>query len=610
MCGFAGIFHSSGHPVDQATLTRMAATMVHRGPDDNGYKTISTNANGTPENLGFAFRRLSIIDVSPAGHQPMVSDDDQIVLVFNGEIYNAPILRQELEKNGSQFRGHSDTEVILRLYQHKGVRCFAELNGMFAIMLWDGRTGQLHLVRDRMGIKPLYYTHIGTSLVAASEIKSIFTLPEVRRSFDPVGVSDYLSFQFCLGEETLFEGIRLLAPGTILTYRTSQHGLSATRQRYWQWRTQPNHNRSLLDSAAELRDTIEEVLMRQTRSDVPVGTFLSSGMDTGALAALAVRQLPGLHSFTCGFDTQGIAGDEAFSDERTDSEILARQLGTTHHVLTLGASAMRDYFARTIWHMESPQVGISYQILAMAQEIRPHVTVVLSGTGGDELFAGYHWRYAAITQAAESMPIDQAIYHQWCRLIGDESRQDVLMKTYALSPQERFKSVMTKCDSTDPLDRMLHIERVGFLHGLLQVDDKLNMAASVEARVPLLDNKLLEFAQTIPSTMKYDGQNTKIVLKRALSGLLPDNVIHRRKQGFTPPDAYHLRVSNHLWARERLTGESFRRMGIFREGLAERFLDEHQNGTQNHRFLIWAMLCLQGIQELYMDNMKMDPMHE
>jgi len=547
MCGFASIFHSDGKPIDSKALARMAATMVHRGPDDAGLETVSTQGSNRSANLGFAFRRLAIIDLSSAGHQPMASDDGDIMLVFNGEIYNAPV--------------------------------------------------------HRLGIKPLYYAHYGASLIAASEIKAIVSVPEVKRAFDPVGVADYMRFQFCLGEETLFDGIKLLSPGTMLTYDASKQGLHWVRERFWQWRSRPNHARSLADTAHELRHTIEEALRRQTRSDVPVGTFLSSGMDTGAIAALATRQIPNLHSFTCGFDTAGIAGDEVFSDERGDSEQLAKRLGTMHHVLTLGASAMPDYFTRTIWHMESPQVGISYQILAMAEAIRPHVTVVLSGTGGDELFAGYQWRYQPLIAEKDMQTLDNKLYQQWCRLLSDDACHTLLTKDYSVSSRARFQALMSECDSDEPLDRMLHVERLGFLHGLLQVDDKLNMAASVESRVPLLDNEVIDLAETIPAFMKYDGQTGKIILKEALKGLLPDEVINRRKQGFTPPDAHHLRASNHRWATERLTSESFRSMGMFEDGAAEKILAEHRSGAQNHRFLIWAMLCLHGVQELYMEKL-------
>ncbi len=605
MCGFAGILRFDNSPVSQKTLERMGGILFHRGPDDAGIETLSTRPGSQVKNLGMAFRRLAIIDLSATGHQPMYSDDRRIAIVYNGEVYNAPELRRALEAEGQIFRGTSDTEVILRLYEKKGGVAFAELNGMFAIALWDGRNHKLHLVRDRIGIKPLYYAVAGETLLFASEIKALFCHESIKRSFNPVGVVDYMSFQFCLGEETIFKDVRLLPPATIQTYDLTKPQAMPTVQRFWSWQRRPDHRRSLVSFAEELRLRLEAALKRQVRSDVPVGTFLSSGMDTGAISVLAVRHLPHMHSFTCGFDTTGMEGEETLYDERRDAQALADRLGTKHHTLTLGPSALRDGLRATAWHMESPQVGISYQILAMAGVIRDHTSVVLSGTGGDELFAGYHWRYQPLMNLAKPEALDTALYRQWCRLLDDESRWQVLsdrLRPDAGDPRQRFDAAMADCDSDEPLSRMLYFELHGFLHGLLQLDDKLNMAHSVEARVPLLDNDMLDLAQSIPSAMKYDGTNTKIVLKQALRGILPDEVINRRKQGFTPPDASTMRTLHRPWLEEILRSSRFEAMGLVKKEAVSRILEEHISGVRNHRFLLWAFLCLHGAQELYIED--------
>ena len=609
MCGFAGIFDPQGAPVNTAVLARMAEIMHHRGPDDSGLEVRSTHDESTITNLGFAFRRLSIIDLSKAGHQPMQNESGSLLMVYNGEIYNAPELQHELKDKGYRFHSTSDTEVILKLYEDRGIDAFAQLNGMFAIALWDRNRNQLHLVRDRLGIKPLYYSQAGTQLTFASEIKALLCHPDQRRRFDAQGVTDYMSFQFCLGETTLFDGIKLLPPATIHTYNTRAPQAIPQSTTFWRWQYRPNHERSLASFSTELRERLEGVLARQIRSDVPVGTFLSSGMDTGAISALAVRHRPHMHSFTCGFDTSGIDNDEKLFDERKEAQELANLLGTEHHTLTLQQDALQRYLKPTIWHMESPQVGISYQILAMAETVRQHVKVVLSGTGGDELFGGYHWRYKPLMDMKERSTLDTALYRQWCRLLDDDTRWQVLgnrirHESDSANPRERFDAVMATCDTDDPLARMLHFELHGFLHGLLQLDDKLNMAYSVEARVPLLDNDILDLAQTIPSAMKYDGHTTKIVLKEALRGILPDAVINRRKQGFTPPDAHNMRTGNLSWIEGMLRTEAFREAGLIKPEAIDHILSEHSSGVRNHRFLIWALLCLNNVQALYMDDVQ------
>ncbi|NBO17830.1 MAG: asparagine synthase (glutamine-hydrolyzing) [Proteobacteria bacterium] len=598
MCGFAGLYQTGGKPVDTSVLTRMGAILRHRGPDDSGH-----DIAGPAGQIGFAFRRLSIIDLSSAGHQPMRSDDGQLCLVYNGEVYNAPELRRELEGQGVRFRGHSDTEVILRLYEVQGTRAFARLNGMFAIALWDGRQQRLHLVRDRIGIKPLYYARVGEAFVFASEIKALFCYPGMRRAFDMAGVADYVTYQFCLGERTVFEGVKLLSPATILSFDLDKPQAEPVRETFWRFQYRPDTSRTLADFAEELRARLEAALARQTRSDVPVGTFLSSGMDTGAISALAVRHLPGMHSFTCGFDTAGLSGDEVLYDERRDAQDLATLLGTQHHTLTLSQVALREYFEKTCWHMESPQVGISYQILAMAEVVRAHTTVVLSGTGGDELFAGYHWRYQGLLEEKNPAALDDAMYRRWNRLMDADTRLALLDKRLLSCDTRRgFDALMAQCDSDEALPRLLHFELHGFLHGLLQLDDKLNMAHSVEARVPLLDNEVLELAQAIPAAMKYDGENTKIVLKHALGGILPDAVIHRRKQGFTPPDASSMRGVNRAWVEGILFSEQLAITGLVKREGVDRIWAEHVSGAQNHRFLIWALLCLHAAQELYIED--------
>ena len=609
MCGFVGAYSRDGRAVEASALRSGMDLIRHRGPDDDGVLLLDTHSGQTRDagqgaDLGLGFRRLAIIDLTANAAQPMSSADGALHMVYNGEVYNFVELRAELEAKGHTFTSRSDTEVILALYQAEGERAFARLNGMFAIAIWDQRAGRLVLARDRLGIKPLYYAFAGDTLVFGSEIKALMAYPGVKRAIDPSALIQHFTFHFQMGARTLFAGIQLLESGTYAVLEAGARDVAVTR--YWDLNFEVRE-RSLDDAAHELRETIEAAVVRQIRSDVPVGSFLSGGMDTGAITALAHRNIEELHTFTCGFNTEGMDGDERFFDERPESRALAQRLDTIHHEREVVPGDLQTLLPQVAWHLEDPRVGISYQILAMAETVRETLPVVLSGTGGDELFGGYPWRYDQIADLDDAARFDDAYYGIWNRILPESRHADVFADAVRAgaeepSPRTAFDRLMARCTTADPMNRALFFDTHTFLHGVLSVDDKLNMAHSVESRVPLLDNAVVDLMATIPARYKYAGGQTKIVLKKALEGILPDEVINRRKQGFTPPDRTWYRGPSLEFIKSLILSERFQERGWFKPGAVAALLDEHLSGQHNHRFLIWSLMMFETVNRQFIDR--------
>ncbi|MGD9153208.1 MAG: asparagine synthase (glutamine-hydrolyzing) [Gammaproteobacteria bacterium] len=615
MCGFAGVLKSSKQKISDGLIQSMGNIIAHRGPDDRGEVFINTDTgqsktssvdNSFCANLGFAFRRLSILDLSHAGHQPMCNNDQSIWLVFNGEIYNYRELQQQLIGKGRRFISHTDTEIILALYEEYGEEAFKKLNGMFAIALWDQRKKSLFLVRDRFGIKPLYYSFVGSSLIFGSEIKSLLLCPGVKRGIDPLGTIEHFNFQFCLQEKTIFNGINALESGSFLVFNVENPSWIKKRVKYWDICYEPDYNKTVENFADDLRFSLKKAINRQTVSDVSVGAFLSSGMDSGSVCALAKPTISNLNTFTCGFNVKNMHGLEVYFDERLEARNLAKQLGTRHHEIEVKNYHLAKLLPSVVWHIEDPRVGISYQNYALAKKIKEHVTVVLSGTGGDELFGGYPWRYKQILDISNIDAFDTCYYRIWSRLLNDDVRWNVFsekMKKEAsdFSPETSYRKVMQNCLTDNALNRALYFDMKGFLQGLLSVEDKLNMAFSVESRVPFLDNEVVDLVLKMPAEMKYDGITPKLVLKKALRGILDDEVLYRRKQGFTPPDASWFRNFSRPYIESVLLSERFFDRGWFRREAINNILMQHFSGEENNRFLIWSLLCFEMLHRQFLD---------
>ncbi len=612
MCGFAGVFARSGS-VDPELLRRMAQVIAHRGPDDSGsvyfaresgsHSHNPSEAPPFPADVALAFRRLKIIDLSPAGAQPMSNADGSLWVVFNGEIYNYIELRAELEAEGWRFRSRSDTEVLLAMFERHGVDAFKRLNGMFAAAFFDKRTNQLTLVRDRIGIKPLYYADTGADFVFGSEIKALMQHPGVQRGIDRRSLAEYLTFHFPLRNRTIFQGVSLLEPGC---YATLEGGALSVH-RYWSLSYHSGATPDRQDAVAELRVILRGALARQVRSDVPIGTYLSGGMDTGSISALAAPMISPFHSFTCGFETRGMSGLEGFFDERRDAATLADRLGMVHHEEEVRPEDLERLMPEVMWHLEDPRVGVSHQIYKLAHMVRQNVIVILSGTGGDELFAGYGWRYEPVHGLSDMGAFQKRFYDVWARIRTDEQRSELLSDSVAgdlqgWTPRTSFAEELAPFADEAPLHRALAFEMRNFLHGVLLVDDKLTMAHSIESRVPLLDNEVVEFVNHLPAEWKYDGAGTKIILREALRGILPDEVIDRRKQGFTPPESTWMRVNSRRWIESVLLSDQSLERGLFKPDAVRRIVGEHMDGTSNHRFLLWSLLSLEFTQRSFLDG--------
>jgi asparagine synthase (glutamine-hydrolysing) len=595
MCGIAGLYDLSQTPVDATYVKGMCDLMRHRGPDDEGLWT-----NG-PVALGH--RRLSIIDLSPRGRNPMCNEDGTVQIVFNGEIYNYLDLRPGLLQRGHVFNSDTDTEVIIHLYEDVGPECVNRLNGMFAFALWDESQKLLLLARDRFGVKPLYYTMVGNTLAFASEAKAFLALPHFVAQPDVFGLAEHFTFQNTFGSRTLFDRVSLLPAGHYLVF---QEGKSRS-VRFWDLQCDPDASVTLEAYAQGLRERFEAATERQLVSDVPLGTYLSGGMDTGSISAVAARRIPSMHTFTCGFELpQGVSDLERYFDEREESHKLAALLGTVHHELCLGPDHMAAVLPRVVWHLDEPRVGISYQVYYTAEMIRRYVTVVLSGVGGDELFAGYPWRYEPVLQLRDS-DFEQAYYRSWTRFLNDDEKRglftdDVNRQLGDFSTFDSFREVLKGTDASDALNRALYFDFKTFLNGLLLVDDKLSMAHSVEARVPFLDNELVDYVARIPAEFKLQPKRSKIVLRQAMRGLLPDETIDRRKQGFTPPDQTWYKGPNQAFVKNLILGDRALSRGFFRREALERILQEHLSDKRNHRFLIWSLMCFEWWNRLFVDR--------
>lgn len=557
----------------------------------------------------FGHTRLNIVDLSERAGQPMAFGHLQIS--YNGELYNYRELRRELEAGGYTFRSDSDTEVILSMYHRDGPAMLPRLNGMFAIAIWDDAKRELFLARDRYGIKPLYVTNpdIGLPWLGfASELKSLLALPGVPRDLDMNALYEHFTFHFSLGDKTLVNAIRHLSPATWATY-DAVTGSFQTR-RYWEpvFAEPVFARRKLTSIKNELRDVFETAVASQLIGDVPIGSFLSGGMDTGAISTIATRQLTGMHTFSCGFDVTDVSREEQRFDERMDAIRLARRLGTEHHEMTLESDAITRVFPEMIWYLDDFQAGISYQNYLVNAMVKDHVTVVLSGLGGDELFAGYPWRYQPMLSAKNP----EATYYQWWERILTDREKQRLFTPAVLSglknPSSRagFTEVYDSIQAEHPLHKALGFEMRTFMRALLIVEDRLGMAHSVEARVPFLDNHLVDFCLGLPADAKLeqggDGPAGKWILRNAFKGLLSDDILTRRKQGFTPPDASWYRGPVKAFIGETLLSRRSLERGIFQPAVLRQVLSDHFDGRRNHRFLIWSLLCLEWWQRLFLDS--------
>lgn len=614
MCGIAGIFNLNGEPVSPVFLRKMTDAIAHRGPDGEGFYTDSF--------IGFGHRRLAIIDLSPAGHQPMITEDRQFAITYNGEVYNFQELRVELESLGHSFRSRTDTEVVLHAYAQWGVECVERFNGMFAFAIWDKTRQELFLVRDRYGIKPFYYTFQGNTFLFASEQKAVLAHPAVQRTIDPEALIEYFTFQNLFTDKTFLRGIHILPAGHWAKL-TIGHVTSALKlHQYWDFNfKEPDIFAKDEEYVEELDRLFRQAVNRQLISDVDIGSYLSGGMDSGSITANAAIQLPYIKTFTCGFDLHSASGLEMGFDEREKAEYMSYLFKTEHYEMVLKAGDMERILPKLAWHIEEPRVGQSYPNLYMAQLASRFVKVVLSGAGGDELFAGYPWRYyrAVVNENFEDY-IDK-YYKFWQRLIANKDIHKVFSPIWEqvkhVRTRDIFRDVFDKhvynfSRPEDYVNHSLYFEAKTFLHGLLIVEDKLSMAYGLETRVPFLDNDLVNFSMQIPVKLKLGNlseairidenepgkgikyfQKTndgKLILRKVMERYIPKVIANGVKQGFSAPDASWFMGDSIDYVRKLLYNKNAIIYNFLEQNSIQKLIDEHLEGKQNRRLFIWSLL--------------------
>jgi len=615
MCGVAGFLNRNGQAVSEPVLAKMAEAVAHRGPDDGGIWSQGF--------VGLAHRRLSVLDLSNLGRQPMQTTDGRFTITYNGEIYNFKELRIELEKLGWQFRSRGDTEVLLSAFAQWGVRSVLKLNGMFAFAVWDAKERCLTLVRDRFGVKPIYYAEREGVFAFASEIKAILAHPVMQPRMNTAAWLEYFTFQNFFTDATPFSDVRILPAGCYLQLTSGGGGTSAVPVRYWDYHfEEPENPRSEHQYLEELDFLFQQAVERQLVSDVEVGGFLSGGVDSGAITAIAARRQTSFRTFTCGFDLSSASGIELSFDERPSAERMSYLFGTEHYEMVLKAGDMQRVLPRLAYHLEEPRVGQSYPNFYAAHLASKFNKVVFAGTGGDELFGGYPWRYyrAVVNESFESY-IDK-YYGFWQRLIPNSAIQVAFSPVWEevkhVWTRDIFRDVYATHASSltrpeDYINHSMYLEAKTFMHGLLIIEDKLSMAHGLETRVPFLDNDLVDFAMKLPARFKLgnlasvvrlnenepgiksekyyrETRDGKLLLRRMMERYVPEDVSNRAKQGFSGPDSSWFKGESIDYVRDVLFDDKARIYEMLNPTVIRPMIEGHLNGNHNRRLLIWSLL--------------------
>jgi asparagine synthase (glutamine-hydrolysing) len=644
MCGICGIAGFT----DRSLLEQMTSIITHRGPDDSGIY-ISSAAQ-----VGLGNRRLSIIDLSHAGHMPMSNEDGRIWITYNGEIYNFRELRRELQDHGHQFRSNTDSEILLHGYEEWGLDMLDRLNGMFAFALLDLREGsdapKLLLARDRFGIKPLYYTAVGNTLIFGSEVKSILLSASAPRQMNLQALHQYLAFRWVPGPETLFQGIYKLLPGHYLLWKDGDH----TIRRYWNLSFQPDNTSSEAELAEELRAILRRAVTRHLISDVPLGVFLSGGLDSSTILALATEATAGpVTAYTIAYRPEDGSLEQSDEDWKFARSV-AKHFGADYNEIVLEPDVV-NLLPKIIWHLDEPvsdAAAISTYLICNAA--KPRLKVLLSGQGGDEVFAGYrvhlshrlselvryvpefarlgplrsllgvlprlknclpgvhpglilacHRYFDKLLQGA-SLPSEQryVAFHSYCSAaeLLDLYTPDLRKALAACVVGQRHLQYFGEVSQTDFLNRMLYVDAKTFLPELnLTYSDKLSSAASVEIRVPFLDAEVIEFASRTPAQLKLHRLTTKYILKKAMSGVVPEPVIRRRKAGFGAPTRMWLRRDLREMVDDLLSEESLRRRGHLNPKAVRQLIYKDRENAEDNAYRVWMILTLEIWQRTFLD---------
>ncbi|MFZ0733645.1 MAG: asparagine synthase (glutamine-hydrolyzing) [Candidatus Sulfotelmatobacter sp.] len=645
MCGISGVVNCG----DRETLARMTQVEAHRGPDDSG---LWDRKFPDGSYIGLGSRRLAILDLSADGHMPMCNEDRTVWITYNGEIYNFSELRRELEAKGHVFRSHTDTEVIIHLYEQEGPDCVKRLNGMFAFAICDLRsaTPTLFVARDHFGVKPFYYFHRGNSFAFASEIKALLQVPGIGAELDPDALHQYLTFLWVPDPKTMFQNILKLPAGHYAICRDGKLTLS----QYWDLTFPPadqKYARSENDLVEEVRERFRRSVEAQMISDVPIGAFLSAGLDSSSIVAMMRRSTnQPIRTYTITFPRKYRIGETTLDDPEVATR-LAQHLGCENQRIVVEPD-VTELLPRLVWHMDEPTADPAIiTAYLVCREARKQATVLLSGVGGDELFAGYrkhvahYWAeaYARVPSAlrrtaqgaldlvpslrgtalkgkvrlAKKMarsasldPVDRFIRN--CTYLDDAQKSDLYSSEFAAQtgeadPAERHRAAFESVKDAAFLHQMLYLDTKIFMATLnLTYNDKMSMASSVEVRVPFLDRELAEFvAWNVPPDLKLKGKfrpTTKYIFRRALHDILPREVLQQPKAGFAAPVDYWLANDLKDMVGDLLSPSQVQKRGLFRCAAVQRFIDEHRTGRHDWSMQLWQFLTLELWMQTFLDG--------
>jgi asparagine synthase (glutamine-hydrolysing) len=629
MCGIAGIINLNNSPVAQGVINSMTDSIAHRGPDGRG---IFIDGN-----IALGHRRLSIIDVSDNGAQPMHSKTKNWTIVFNGCIYNYKELKHELINKGHTFSSTTDTEVIAEGLEAYGIKFFERLNGMFAIGAFNHSNRKVYLSRDKFGIKPLYYWYNENTFLFSSEIKAFLKHPSFKVNIDINALNEYFTFQNLFSFRTLFKGVAMIPAAN--TIEIGNDFKQLVHNSWWDYDfSKTNESMSFEDAKDETLRLFKQAVKRQMVADVPVGAYLSGGMDSGAITAVGSSMIPRMATFTCGFDMSSVTGVEANYDERRDAELMANAFKTEHYEQVINAGDLAWSLPKVVYHLEDLKVGMSYPNYYISRLASKFVKVCLQGTGGDELYGGYPWRYYRVFNSLNQQQFFDQYYGFWQRLVPDNKKVKLFSQQYFKEidihePRQIFERVFTfnnKLQYDTPeqhINNSLYFEIKTFLPSLFLVGDKLSMANGLEERFPFMDNDLVDFAQKIPVKHKLGNLTNKIkkinenefkekiniykeyddgknVLRKAMKDFLPENIINRKKQGFSAPDESWYRGENADYIKELLLNKNNVSYEYINYNYVQKVVDEHLNQRINHRLLIWSFMNFEWWCRIFLKNEK------
>jgi asparagine synthase (glutamine-hydrolysing) len=643
MCGIAGMVGIS----DESLLAEMLLRTRHRGPDDSGMYLGSRDRS--KHRIALGNNRLSVLDLSHAGHQPMSNEDGAIWVVYNGEIYNFPQLREELVSHGHQLRSETDSEILPHLYEQYGTGMAKHLNGMFAFALWDEAAQKLFLFRDRMGIKPLYYAQAGRKLYFASEIKALLACPEVRAEINLRSLDQYCAFLYVPGPETMFRNIWKLPPGHMLSWHAGEIEVKA----YWKLQYGPYLQASDGELIREFRNLLKRAVGRQLASDVPVGLFLSGGVDSSTLLALASEFNPRTRCYCIAYPGEAGALEQSTEDVQY-ARLVASKFGS--HLAEFHVEPdVAGLLPKMVWHLDEPVADpAAISTYLICRDAKSEVTVLLSGQGADEMLAGYRVHFAPLmTKAISRIPgvlrrmlvkrmlpwlqehsaivpaIPPGLVLAACRhmqrVVGTAglpaADQYTSLRSYVSASrledlltadvkQEldrdysfRFREWFQECAGEDFVNQMLYVDSHSFLPDLnLTYSDKLSMACSIEARVPFLDDEVVEFLAKVPPRLKIRFSTQKYLLRAAMKDILPAGVLSRRKAGFGLPVRSWIRKELREMVEDLLSYKQVKMRGIFNPGVVENMIQENASGREDHTLQIWSLLTLELWQQTFLDH--------